>query len=135
MDYHQNARLTVHSRERLAKMVVEQGCTQQLPHFAFHVSAKTAAKWVRRYRQQGRAGLKDLSSRPHHSPRQTPSILLEKVFALRRLRWNGWRIARELQLSRATISRVLRRAGMNRLRSLDPPPPVERYEHKRAPAT
>jgi len=84
---------------------------------------------VRRYRQQGRAGLKDLSSRPHHSPRQTPSILLEKVFALRRLRWNGWRIARELQLSRATISRVLRRAGMNRLRSLDPPPPVERYEH------
>ena len=84
---------------------------------------------MRRYRQQGRAGLKDLSSRPHHSPRQTPSSLLEKIFALRRLRWNGWRIARELQLSRATISRVLRRAGMNRLRSLDPPPPVERYEH------
>jgi len=47
------------------------------------------------------------------------------------LRWNGWRIARELQLSRATISRILRRAGMNRLRSLDPPPPVQRYEHKR----
>ena len=25
MDYHQNARLTIHSREQLAKMVVEQG--------------------------------------------------------------------------------------------------------------
>jgi transposase InsO family protein len=131
MDYHQNARLTVHSRERLAKMVVEQGCTQHAAALAFHVSAKTAGKWVRRYCQQGPAGLKDLSSRPHRSPRQTSSSLLERVFALRRLRWNGWRIARELQLSRSTISRVLRRAGMNRLRSLDPPPPVQRYEHKR----
>ena len=130
MDYHQNARLTVHSRELLAKMVVEQGCTKQSAAVCFHVTAKTAAKWVRRYREQGRAGLKDLSSRPHRSPRQTPSTLLEKVFALRRLRWNGWRIAHELQLSRATISRILRRAGMNRLRSLDPPPPVQRYEHK-----
>ena len=131
MDYHQNARLTVHSREQMAKMVVEQGCSQQAAARAFHVSAKTAAKWARRYRQSGTASLKDLSSRPHHSPRQTPSTLLEKVFALRRLRWNGWRIAHELGLSRATISRALRRAGMNRLRSLDPPPPVQRYEHKR----
>jgi len=131
MDYHQNARLTIHSREQLAKMVVEQGCTKQAAAVAFHVSPKTASKWVRRYCELGRAGLKDLSSRPHHSPKQTPSTLLEKVFALRRLRWNGWRIARELHLSRATISRILRRAGMNRLRSLDPPPPVQRYEHKR----
>jgi len=92
---------------------------------------RPAAKWVRRYRQLGRAGLKDLSSRPHHSPRQTPSTLLERVFALRQLRWNGWRIARELHLSHSTISCVLRRAGMNRLRSLDPPPPVVRHEHKR----
>jgi transposase InsO family protein len=55
---------------------------------------------------------------------------LERVLALRRLRWNGWRIAHELKLSRATVSRLLRRAGMNRLSSLDPPPPVIRYEHK-----
>lgn len=50
--------------------------------------------------------------------------------ALRRLRWNGWKIARETGLSRATVSRILRHAGMNRLRSLDPPPPVVRYKHK-----
>ncbi len=64
-------------------------------------------------------------------PRKTPSTLLEKVLAFRRLRLNGWRIALELKLSRSTVSRVLCRAGMNRLRSLDPPPPVVRYEHKR----
>ena len=130
MDYHQNARLVVYSREQMAKMVVDRGCTQKAAAAAFCVSAKTAAKWVRRYRELGRAGLSDLSSRSHRSPRQTSSTLLERVLALRRLRWNGWRIAHELSLSRATISRILRRAGMNRLRSLDPPPPVVRYEHK-----
>jgi transposase InsO family protein len=130
MDYHQNARLTIHSREQLAKMVVERGCTLKVAAAAFNVSAKTAAKWTRRYKEPGPARLMDLSSRPHGSPRQTSSFLLERVLALRRLRWNGWRIAQELKLSRATVSRVLRRAGMNRLRSLDPPPAVIRYEHK-----
>jgi transposase InsO family protein len=130
MDYHQNARLTVHSREQLARMVMERGGTLKAAAAAFNVSARTAAKWVRRYRECGPAGLKDLSSRPHRSPRQTSSSLLERVLVLRRQRWNGWRIAHELKLSRATISRILCRAGLNRLRSLDPPPPVLRYEHK-----
>jgi len=129
MDYHQNARLTVYSREQMARQVIEQGQTHRGAAAVFHVSEKTAAKWVRRYRQLGAAGLKDLSSKPHRSPRQVSSSLLEKVFELRRQRWNGWRIAHELKLSRATISRILRRAGLNRLRSLDPPPPVVRYEH------
>ncbi len=130
MDYHQNARLTVHSREQLAKRVLEQGFTLKLAAANFNVSAKTAAKWVRRYRESGIAGLGDRSSRPLRCPRLTSSPLLEKVLALRRLRYNGWRIAHELHLSRATVSRILRRAGLNRLRSLDPPPPVVRYEHK-----
>jgi transposase InsO family protein len=130
MDYHQNARLTIHSREQLAKRVLEQGFTLKLAAANFNVSAKTAAKWVRRYRENGIAGLGDRSSRPLRCPRLTSSPLLEKVLALRRLRYNGWRIAHELHLSRATVSRILRRAGLNRLRSLDPPPPVVRYEHK-----
>jgi transposase len=117
MDYHQNARLTIHSREQLARYVLEQGSTLKAAAAAFNVSAKTAAKWVRRYRKSGPAGLKDFSSRPHRSPRQTSSSLLERVLVLRRQRWNGWRIAHELKLSRATISRILHRAGLNRLRS------------------
>ncbi len=36
-----------------------------------------------------------------------------------------------LALSRATVSRILGRAGMNRLRSLNRPPPGVRYEHRR----
>ncbi len=63
--------------------------------------------------------------------RTTGKEKTDKVVALRRLRYNGWRIARELHTSRANVSRILRRHGMNRLRSLEPPPPVLRYEHKR----
>ena len=122
--------LRFYSREQLARRVLEQGLTRKQAAATFSVSEKTAAKWVRRYLECGRAGLGNRSSRPHRSPRTTSSPLLEKVLALRRLRYNGWRIACALGLSRATVSRILRRAGMNRLRSLDPPPPVVRYEHK-----
>ena len=84
MDIHKNARLSFRSREALALFVVEQRWTQKAAAAAFRVSAKTAAKWVARYRQLGAAGLVDCSSRPHRSPRQTSSLLVEKVVALRR---------------------------------------------------
>ena len=40
MDYHQNARLTVHSREQMSKLVVERGSTLKAAAAAFNVSAK-----------------------------------------------------------------------------------------------
>jgi transposase InsO family protein/transposase-like protein len=129
MDYHKNAPWTAISRERLARMVVEQGLTRKAAAARFSVSAKTASKWVRRYRQLGSAGMADCSSRPHHSPRQTSFLFVEKVVALRQLRHNGWCIARELGLSPATVSRILRRARLSRWRDLNPQPPVVRYEH------
>jgi transposase-like protein len=49
MDCHQNARLTVLSREQMARRVLEQGVTLKLAAASFNVSAKTAAKWVRRF--------------------------------------------------------------------------------------
>jgi transposase InsO family protein len=131
MDNYKHAPLTPLGRERMVKLVLEQGWTNKAAGARFGMTGKTVAKWVARYRQLGFEGLKDRSSRPHHSPRKTPSILVERVLLFRRLRWNGWRIAHQLKLSRATISRILVRAGMNRLRSLDPPlPPVQRYEHE-----
>jgi transposase InsO family protein len=96
----------------------------------FNVSAKTAAKWVGRFKQEGAAGLQQRSSRPRRSPRRTCSSSIEKVLALRRLRYNGWRIGQAMGLSCATVSRILRRNGMDRLARLDPPPPVVRYERK-----
>jgi transposase InsO family protein len=129
MDYHKNARLTAISREQLARMVINDGATVKAAAARFGVSDKTAAKWVGRYRLFGPAGMGDRSSRPRRSPCQTSSFLVEKVLALRRLRHSGWRIARELGLSSATVSRILRRARLSRWRDLNPSPPVVRYEH------
>ncbi len=129
MDLHQNARLTFRSREALAIKVVIEKVTLNAAAAAFQVSRKTAGKWVRRYRQQGRLGLYDQSSRPHRSPRQTSGQHVNLVLALRRQRWTGVRIAQTTGLSSATISRILRRHRLSRTRDLDPAPPIRRYEH------
>jgi transposase InsO family protein len=131
MDYHKNAPWTAVSRERLARMVIEQGLTVSAAALRFTVSAKTAGKWVGRYRLLGVAGLADRSSRPHRSPRQTSSSFIEKVVALRREHMPGYEIARRTGLSPASVSRILRRARLSRWRDLNPPPPVMRYEHPR----
>ena len=78
MDYHQNARLTIHSREQLARQVLHQELTLKLAAAHFNVSAKTAAKWVRRFEQGGSAALRDRSSRPPQCPRRTQTTLIER---------------------------------------------------------
>ena len=74
MDYPQNARWTFSLREELAQSVLQEEVTLKLAATSFNVSAKTAAKWVRRYQQQGRAGLGDRSSRPRNAPRRTSCL-------------------------------------------------------------
>ena len=129
MDYHKNAPWTAISRERLARLVVVEGASLTQAAARFGVSWKTARKWVIRYAQSGPAGLIDRSSRPHSSPRLTSSCLVEKVLALRRGHMPGYQIARQTGISPATVSRILRRARLSRWRDLNPPPPVQRYEH------
>jgi transposase InsO family protein len=131
MDIHKNARLSFRSRESLSRFVMEQGATRKAAAAAFRVSAKTVAKWVARYRQFGAAGLGDRSSRPRLCPRQTSSSLVDEVVVLRRGHMPGYEIARRTGLSPASVSRILRRARLSRWRDLNPPPPVQRYEHPR----
>ncbi len=129
MDYHQHARLTVFGREQMCRKVVEGGLTLKLAAASFNVSAKTAAKWVLRYRVAGVAVLCDRSSRPRRLRVPTSCALVDRVELLRRQRWTGFRIALTTGLSRATVSRILRRLKLNRRRDLEPPPVAERYEH------
>jgi transposase InsO family protein len=132
MDYHHHARLTIYSRALLAQSVLEGRLSLKEAAAEFKLSRQTAAKWVRRFREQGEAGLADRSSRPHRSPRQIAPAQVTRVEACRRLRWTGVRIARELALGPATVSRILRRAKLNRASHLDPPGPPNRYEHAAA---
>jgi len=129
MDYHKNARTVVWSREEMARRVMERGSTLAAAAAAANVSAKTAAKWVGRFRALGATGLMDRSSRPRQLRRPTKPEQVARVAELRRQRWTGVRIAQSTGLSPATVSRILRRLGMNRLRHLEPAPPPRRYEH------
>src|SRR5271156_4567643 len=129
MDYHHHARLTVYSREQLARKVLAGEVSLNSAAAEFKLSRQSAAKWGRRFRAGGRAALQDRSSRPHRSPRTTSAELASRVECLRRERWTGVRIAQATGLSRATVSRILTRLKLNTSRHLEPPVPIIRYEH------
>src|SRR5258708_31804902 len=132
MDIHKNARLTFIRREQLARQILFQQVTLNAAAAAFNVASRPAAKWARRLQQEGLTGLRDRSSRPHRSPRRTPQDLVQRIEQLRRQRFTGLHIAQATGLSRATVSRILRRLGLNRIRDLEPAVPVIRYEHPRS---
>ena len=113
------------------RRVVEGGQTPKALSAAVGVCPRTVQKWVKRFRKEGLAGLRDRSSRPQHVRRPTPPETVARIEALRRQRWTGAQIARETGVSKATVSRILRRLGLNRLRSLEPAEPVRRYERER----
>ena len=62
--------------------------------------------------------------------RPNPARHCAAVEALRRQRYTGAQIAAELAISPATVSRILRRLGLNRLSALEPAEPVRRYERE-----
>lgn len=130
MDIHKNARLTPHSRAELVRRVLVERQSPKAVATAFGVSVKTAKKWVARFRAEGSDGLADRSSRPHRLRAPTPAVTVERIEVLRRQRWTGGQIAREAGVSPATVSRVLKRLGLNRLKALEPVEPVRRYERE-----
>jgi transposase InsO family protein len=131
MNSHKNARLTPKGREAMVRSVIEGGLTKAVAAGQFNTTAKTVAKWVERFRAEGVDGLRDRSSRPHSLPSQTAPATCATVEALRRQRYTGKKIAAETGVSPATVSRILRRLGLNRLSALEPAEPVRRYERER----
>jgi len=130
MNIHKNARLTASGRERIVRQVAS-GQTPKAVAEAAGVCPRTVRKWVERYRREGTAGLQDRSSRPHQLYRPTPAVVVAQVEALRRQRHTGKQIAAELRISPATVSRILKRLGLNRISALEPAPPVRRYEREK----
>jgi transposase InsO family protein len=128
MNIHKNARLTPKGREAMVRSVLEGGLSKADAAAQYNTTAKTVAKWVDRFRAEGVDGLRDRSSRPLSSPSQTVAATCAVIEALRRQRHTGKHIAVEVGVSAATVSRVLRRLGLNRMRDLEPAEPVRRYE-------
>src|SRR5271170_3839433 len=131
MRIHKNARLTLIRRQELVCRVAKDRIPLSTAAAEFNVSSKTAAKWVRRFRQSGCEGLVDRSSRPHHSPqRLSPErsdedckALLVSIlhrppseFGINRSSWrivDLHRVIREqgLPLSGARMQRVIKSIG------------------------
>lgn len=131
MDTHKNARLTPKGREAMVRAVVDDGLSRTEVARRYNTTSKTVAKWVDRFRREGVEGLRDRSSRPLSSPSQTPQATCDAVEALRRQRYTGAQIASQLAISAASVSRILRRRGLNRLSALEPAEPARRYERER----
>src|SRR5947208_7749932 len=130
MNSHKNAPLTPKGREAMVRCV-EAGLSNAAAARRFNTTPKTVAKWVERFRGGGVDGLRDRSSRPHSLPSQTAPATCAVVEVLRRQRHTGKQIAAEVGVSAATVSRILRRLGLNRIRDLEPAEPVRRYERER----
>jgi transposase len=127
MNVHKNARLTPAGRALLARRV-SQGWTAKAAAEAAGVSVRTVRKWIARHRRGGERRHHDRSSAPRRCPRRTPPSQVAQIEQLRRRRMTGPAIAWALGMARSTVGAILRRLGLGKLKTLEPKPPVVRYE-------
>jgi transposase InsO family protein len=112
----------------MVRAVVDLGLSKAAVARQFNTTPKTVAKWIGRFEADGVEGLRDRSSKPLSSPSQATPAVCAAVEALRRQRHTGKQIAAEVGVSPATVSRILRRLGLNRLWALEPAETIRRYE-------
>ena len=130
MNIHENARTTTASRDLLVRRVFNEGWTPVEAATAAGVSRRTAYKWLRRFADEGRAGLRDRSSVAICRPHALPPEWADLVVYLRSFRQPARLIGAQLGLPRSTVSRILQRLGLNRMRDLEPADPIRRYERE-----
>lgn len=88
----------------------------------FGISRPTGYKFIKRYREKGLEGLKELGRQPHSHPRQTSDRLVKAIVKLRKAhpRWGAEKIWKLLQKDFeldeipcvSTISRIIKRNGL-----------------------
>ncbi|MGE4050195.1 MAG: IS481 family transposase [Piscinibacter sp.] len=130
MNTHKNARLTYARRLEMVQDITERGVSATQAAAQHGVSTVTARKWLGRYLADGPTALLDRSSRPAKSPRAIEPQLALAIVELRRRLCLQAQIAVCLGVSKATVSRVLKRAGLSKLSDLRPAEPVQRYERE-----
>ena len=124
MRLHRNAKTTPMTRQ-LIQQRTQAGWTYAQTAQALGLSVRTIAKWVARGR---RGEWQDRSSRPHRQPRRLDVAQTTAIVAWRQTRATAWEISRRVGVPRSTVTRVLQRAGLNRVSRLDSPPVIQRYE-------
>ncbi len=130
MKLHANAPLGPKGRALMVRRVVDEDWSLAEAAEAAGVSERTCRKWVGRYLAEGEAGLADRSSAPERVANRTDERRVEAIAALRRLRMTGAEIAECLSMALSTVSGILKRIGLGKLSSLEPPEPPNRYERQ-----
>lgn len=130
MNIHKLARLTPFGREVMVQRVAAGVPVSTVAREA-GVSRQTVYKWCRRAEADAPDALHDRASTPHHSPQRLVRYRRRQIEKRRRQRWSSRRIAQYYQLPISTVVTEIRRLGLNRLSSLEPPRPVVRYERER----
>jgi len=128
MKLHANARTCPKSRRLLVDRVMVRGWSVTEAAMAAGVSDRTVYRWLRRFREQGEAGLVDRCSAPKRIPHRTTPERVEAIAALRRLRMTAAEIAESLSMPISTVSAWLKRIGLGKRSRLEPPEPPNRYE-------
>jgi transposase InsO family protein len=130
---HPRAKLTVQGRQLLVDRVLRLGWSVATAAEAQGCSAATGHKWLRRFRDEGAAGLADRPCRPHCTPRRLSPNREQAIISRRQDRLEGpHRIAWALGEAPSTVHRVLRRHGLPRLADLDrATKTIVRYERGR----
>ncbi len=130
MKLHANSPLGPKGRLSMVRRVVEENWSLAAAAEAVGVSERTCGKWVKRYRDEGDAGLVDRSSAPRSVPTRTSEERRQVIAALRRIRLTGPEIAELLDMALSTVSGLLKEMGMGKLGRLGLEP-AARYERAR----
>jgi transposase InsO family protein len=109
-------------RERFALAALAGGESFAKICRRFHIARSTGYKWLRRYRERGRSGLRERSRRPLRSPRRIRSRWLKALRQLRRCHpsWGPRKLRAHLRAlhprvhlpSARTLARWLQRMGL-----------------------
>ena len=130
MKLHGNARTCPNSRRLIVERVEEHDWSVTAAAEAAGVSERTVYRWLKRWREEGSAGLRDRGSRPKRSPHQLSQGTVAAIGSLRKLRMTASEIAEVLSLALSTVSLWLKRIGLGKRSRLDPPEPPNRYERR-----
>jgi len=131
MKLHGNARTCPKSRRLLVERIEAEGWSVAAAAEAAGVTERTAYRWLRRWRDEGEAGLLDRSSAPLSIPHRTAPERERVIELLRRLHMTAAEIAECLGMALSTVSAVLKRIGLGKRSRLTPAEPPNRYERKR----
>jgi transposase InsO family protein len=126
---HPRAKGNLYQRRLFVRRVLEQGWSVAEASDAAGWSERTGFKWLRRFREEGEVGLEDRRSGPRRPPpNRTSARRIERILRLRRKRMTSWEIGQRMAMPWSTVSGILRREGVGKLKLLEPKPASRRYE-------